>query len=128
MFSSLYICYHNISYLKLPHISFILEDLLHSVTPLQPHFVPLEKALRTGIFLQDLKRQGFSVKDDYSGQWTEEEKQEVSQFMLTLLHDPEGIDYYDLFTYISRNILKGSKSRVEVKKYLVSMLKCNTKD
>lgn len=107
----------------MPHITTILEQVIQHTTPTTPHISPLPKYRHPGASLHELKSRGFTVKEGYSGTWTEHEKSVTSEFMLGLLSDPDGISYFDLYTYISRKILDGSKSRAEVKKYLVSFVK-----
>ena len=73
--------------------------------------------------LTDLKKKGFEVKEGYTSAWTKEEIALVSKFMFSFLEDPDSVEYPDYFLYVSRRVLHGSKSRVEVKKYLTTFLK-----
>lgn len=120
------ICYDNIlnSFSRrIPHISVSLQHVISTVTSQVPHIIPLTETRPAAFTLLDLKKQGFQVKEGYSGAWSKLEQDLVSGFMLELLRDPESFTYFDHFTYISRKILDGSKSRGEVKKYLINKLK-----
>ena len=120
------ICYDNILHSTTPILD-VVKDLTQTVTPLEPHIWPLKKVTRLSIFLSNLKLQGFSVKEGYSGQWTSKEEKAVSKFMKEYLLNSNSISYFDIYTNISRKILNRSKSRVKVKKFLVTQLKTDKK-
>jgi hypothetical protein len=69
--------------------------------------------------LRDLE---FTLKTGYTSSWTTKEEKLVSDFMKRFLKDPTQIEYPDYFLYISRKVLDGSKSRQEVKQYLIQYL------
>lgn len=66
--------------------------------------------------LAELKEASFVVKNGYTGAWTEEEEKSLQKFLRGFAKNPYGNTYPDLFEYVSRHVLKGSKSRDEVKK------------
>lgn len=100
-----------------------LQQVL-SMKSMQTAFLkPIYNYISSKASLLDLKAQNFKVKEGYTSAWTPEEEKAVSKFMKGILQNPESLNYYDYFTYVSRKILDGSKSRSEVKKYLTQFLK-----
>jgi hypothetical protein len=89
---------------------------------IQPHLRPFYKFKPYKHSIEDLKALNFKVKEGYTSSWTLEEEKAVSEFMESILIEPDSLYYYDYFMYISRKILDGSKSRTEVKRYLTQFL------
>jgi uncharacterized protein YggL (DUF469 family) len=87
------------------------------------HLRPFYKFQPHKYTIEELKALGFKVKEGYTSSWTLDEEKAVSEFMQDILQNPESLQYYDYFMYISRKILDGSKTRNEVKRYLTQFLK-----
>lgn len=100
-----------------------IEATFTTATSEDPHVIPLKQTGKVTQSYKQLKKQGFKLKSGYSSVWEKEEKDAVSDFMRYYIEHSEGITYPDMFSYISRKILDGSKSRDEVKWYLVSQFK-----
>jgi len=87
-----------------------------------PSVVTLSVRKPSALSWPQLRDLGFTLKTGYTSSWTRKEEKLVSDFMKGFLKDPSQIEYPDYFLYISRKVLDGSKSRQEVKQYLIQYL------
>lgn len=89
----------------------------------KPTYMFFEKTYFTTPSIEQLTERGFVLKRGYTTAWTEEEDMLVVEFFKEFLTNQITMHDPDPYRYVSRNILKGSKTREEVWTHCIQMYK-----